>query len=54
MANNKHIKKSILDDGNVAQEYGHVEWFRIEYGKGVEDWENAEPVLENDVNSGKF
>ncbi|MEM9860727.1 MAG: nuclear transport factor 2 family protein [Myxococcota bacterium] len=31
-----------------------VDVFRVHRGKIVEHWENAEPVPENDVNSGKF
>lgn len=48
------LSRAILDDGNGAQEYAQVDLFRIENGKVVEHWDNAEPVPENDVNSGKF
>jgi predicted SnoaL-like aldol condensation-catalyzing enzyme len=34
--------------------YAQVDIFRIENGKVVEHWDNAEPVPENPVNSGKF
>lgn len=35
-------------------EYAQVDIFRLEEGKVVEHWDNAEPVPENDVNGGKF
>ncbi|MEM7323930.1 MAG: nuclear transport factor 2 family protein [Actinomycetota bacterium] len=35
-------------------EMAQVDVFRLEDGKVVEHWDNAEPVPENDVNSGKF
>ena len=37
-----------------SQEYAQVDIFRIENGKVVEHWDNAEPVPEVSVNSGKF
>jgi predicted SnoaL-like aldol condensation-catalyzing enzyme len=40
--------------GEIDQDYAQVDMFRIENGKVVEHWDNVEPVLENDVNSGKF
>ena len=48
------LSRAILDDGNGAQEYAQVDLFRIENGKVVEHWDNAEPVQENYVNSGKI
>lgn len=42
------------NDGETKQDYAQVDLFRIENGKVVEHWDNAEPVPENDVNSGKF
>lgn len=35
-------------------QYAQVDIFRIADGRIVEHWDNAEPVPENDVNSGKF
>ncbi|MBX2803483.1 MAG: nuclear transport factor 2 family protein [Myxococcales bacterium] len=35
-------------------EYAQVDVFRVQDGKIVEHWDNAEPVLDNPVNSGKF
>jgi predicted SnoaL-like aldol condensation-catalyzing enzyme len=41
-------------NGKGYQEYAQVDLFRIEDGKIVEHWENAEVVPEVSVNSGKF
>ncbi|MEM1332805.1 MAG: nuclear transport factor 2 family protein [Actinomycetota bacterium] len=37
-----------------GREYAQVDIFRLDGGKIVEHWDNAEPVPEDDVNSGKF
>ena len=42
------------NDGTVNQDYAQVDLFRIESGRVVEHWDNAEPVPNHDVNSGKF
>lgn len=48
------LSKANWNDGKLNQDYAQVDLFRIENGKVVEHWDNAEPVPENDVNSGKF
>lgn len=48
------LSKANWNDGKLNQDYAQVDLFRIENGKVVEHWDNVEPVLENDVNSGKF
>ena len=42
------------NDGKSSHDYAQVDLFRIENGKVVEHCDNAEPVPESDVNSGKF
>ncbi|MEM6396903.1 MAG: hypothetical protein AAF741_11200 [Bacteroidota bacterium] len=46
--------KAHFDDRKTKQDYAVVDIFRIENGRVVEHWDNAEPVPENDVNGGKF
>ncbi len=46
--------KATWKEEGYEQDYAQVDLFRIENGKVVEHWDNAEPVPEHDVNSGKF
>ena len=48
------LSRANWNDGKTNQDYAQVDLFRVENGKIVEHWDNAEVVPENDVNSGKF
>lgn len=48
------LSKANWKDDAIDQDYAQVDIFRVENGLVVEHWDNAEPVPENPVNSGKF
>ena len=44
------LSKARWEDNPLAQ----VDLFRLENGKIVEHWDNSEPALPDEMNSGKF